>query len=82
MTKKLSSTVGLAAEVLRVCGIYLQPYIPTKAASMLDMLGVDEDCRTWEHAKVGSNTTYGTSKVPKGVGYEGVLFPPLPYSRI
>lgn len=55
--------------------------MPGKASSMLDILGVDEDRRTWDHAKVGSDKSFGVSKVPRGVGFKGVLFPPIPFGK-
>jgi methionyl-tRNA synthetase len=51
--------------------------MPDKAARLLDMLGVDATKRTLEHARVGMDFDYGTSKVPLGKGHKGVLFPPL-----
>jgi methionyl-tRNA synthetase len=46
---------------------------------LLDMLGVDEEKRSIDFTKPGSDYTYGKSKIPvgKGKGQEGVLFPPL-----
>jgi methionyl-tRNA synthetase len=51
--------------------------MPTKAARLLDMLGVDSANRTLDHARVGADFEYGTSKVDLGKGHKGVLFPPL-----
>ena len=62
---------------LRICGILLQPYIPGKATLLLDMLGVNSDRRHLQHAVLGADDSYGTSKVPLGKGPVGVLFPPL-----
>jgi methionyl-tRNA synthetase len=78
MSPTVSSTVGLAAEVLRISGIYLQPYMPNKAKQILDYLGVENSKREWQNAKIGSDSTYGNPLVPLGEGHEGVLFPPIP----
>jgi methionyl-tRNA synthetase len=43
-------TVSL--ETLRICGILLQPFIPTKSAQLLDHLGVTAEERTWEFAEI------------------------------
>ena len=37
-----------AYSALRICGILLQPFMPTKAAELLDRLGVSEHLRRWE----------------------------------
>lgn len=74
---ELDKIIFLAAESLRIAGILLQPYMPNKASRLLDMLGVDENSRTFAHARSGRDSEYGTSKVPLGKGTQGVLFPPL-----
>ena len=43
-------------ETLRVCGILLQPFMPTKAGTLLDALGVPVEQRTLEHAALGQGT--------------------------
>jgi len=40
-------------ETLRICGICLQPFIPSTAGRLLDALGVRSDERTWEFTRVG-----------------------------
>ncbi|ORY00001.1 methionyl-tRNA synthetase-like protein [Clohesyomyces aquaticus] len=69
--------IFLAAEGLRITGILLQPYMPNKAAHLLDMLGVDASRRTFEYCRPGCDLEYGTPKVELGVSYNGTLFPPL-----
>lgn len=66
-----------SAEAVRIVGILLQPYMPEKAAQLLDMLGVDESKRTFDDAKLGVDTTYGTPKIPTGRCAFDSLFPPL-----
>jgi methionyl-tRNA synthetase len=73
----LALIICLASESLRISGILLQPYIPDKAAHLLDMLGVDVSRRNAQHTELGADDSYGTSKVPLGKGIVGVLFPPL-----
>ena len=66
------------SESLRISGILLQPYIPTKAAQLLEMLGVSEEKRTIGFAVVGADYEYGEVSVgkKKKTG-EGMLFPPI-----
>ncbi|KAH8887432.1 tRNA synthetase class I [Thozetella sp. PMI_491] len=77
-TELLNSTVFVAAESLRVVAILLQPFIPEKAAEILDWLGVADDKRTFVHAKVGADYTYGAPRVSLLRGVHSTLFPPLP----
>jgi methionyl-tRNA synthetase len=51
--------------------------MPGKAATLLDMLGVDESKRTLDHARIGTDFDYGKAKVDLGRGVKGALFPPL-----
>ncbi|KAI9671568.1 MAG: methionyl-tRNA synthetase [Caeruleum heppii] len=69
--------VYLCVETLRLSGLFLQAYMPGKAAQLLDMLGVVQDRRTIAFAKLGADYAYGSSGVELGRGTEGVLFPPL-----
>lgn len=58
-------------------GILLQPFIPGKAGELLDILGVAENRRGFEDAKIGADFSYGTPKrTPGNSPYDG-LFPPL-----
>ena len=74
---QLNSTIYLCAETLRICGILLQPYMPGKAMTMLDLLGVSEDARKFENAILGSDMTFGEPMIGLGKAYRGALFPPL-----
>lgn len=69
--------VYLASESLRITGILLQPYMPTKANRLLDQLGVREDRRLFAYCKPGADLDYGTPFVELGSAHKGVLFPPL-----
>ena len=73
----VNKTVYLCSETLRLAAIMLQPFMPNKAAQLADMLGVRDDRRTLDWAKLGADFEYGTSKVDLGAGWDGVLFPPL-----
>jgi len=55
----------------------LQPYMPGKAADLLDMLGVDKKKRRFEDARFGVDKMYGTAILPLGTGAWDALFPPL-----
>jgi methionyl-tRNA synthetase len=41
----------LSLENLRVCGILLQPFIPTKAGMLLDAIGIPRSERFMQHAQ-------------------------------
>ena len=66
-----------SAEAVRIVGILLQPYMPEKAAQLLDMLGVDESKRTFDDAQLGADVTYGTPNRAIGKCAFDSLFPPL-----
>ncbi|KZT70256.1 hypothetical protein DAEQUDRAFT_810717 [Daedalea quercina L-15889] len=59
----------LVLDCLRICGVFLQPFMPSKAATLLDALGVPEDCRTWEY------TDLTRSPPCTGVQSGVILFP-------
>ncbi|KAL2196296.1 tRNA synthetases class I (M)-domain-containing protein [Corynascus similis CBS 632.67] len=67
----------LAAEGLRISGILLQPFLPDKAWRLLDILGVDQERRTFSHAVLRCDSQYGHSMAPPGSGRADGLFPPL-----
>ena len=52
---------ALVLETLRQCGILLQPIMPGKATSLLDLLGVSPSERTLAHATFGSSALSGVS---------------------
>ncbi|ROT43234.1 methionyl-tRNA synthetase [Sodiomyces alkalinus F11] len=68
-----------AAEAVRVAGILMQPFMPTKMAQLLDILGVQPDRRTFDHAVFRGDLDYGVrkegGKLPKGKW--AALFPPV-----
>lgn len=67
----------LVAEGLRISGILLQPFMPAKAAQMLDTLGVAQDKRTFGHAVLRCDPSYGVPVVDPGSSRIDALFPPL-----
>lgn len=67
----------LAAESLRISGILLQPFLPDKAARLLDVLGVAPDKRTFGHAVLRCDYSYGVPTVDPGRSRDDGLFPPL-----
>jgi methionyl-tRNA synthetase len=75
---KVQRTVYYSAEAIRIVGILLQPYIPEKSKTLLDMIGVDISKRTYNDARVGADSTYGSANVPAGKDAWDSLFPPLP----
>ena len=78
-TDELDWIIFLCAESLRVCGILLQPFMPSKTNALLGMLGVGKNKRAFADASFGVDDQYGTPLpgVTLGRGLEGVLFPPL-----
>ncbi len=68
----LNQVVYYASESLRIISILLQPFMPTKAAQILDILGVAENRRSFDDAKVGADLDYG-----EPVNIDRALFPLL-----
>jgi len=79
LTARLAAgrVVFLAAEGVRIMGILLQPFLPGKAAQLLDRLGVADDRRTFAHTALRCDPTYGTPREDLGSGRATALFPPL-----
>lgn len=75
--QQLDRVIYLCAESIRICGILLQPYMPSKMKQLLDMLGVADNARLYANAVLGSDKDYGVPKFPLGTGTQGILFPPL-----
>ncbi|KAK8168309.1 methionyl-tRNA synthetase, partial [Phyllosticta citrichinensis] len=67
-------TIYNCAETLRITGILLQPYMPAKMKTLLDLLGVAEDRRTLKDARPGADKDYG---VPKMDPLKVMLFPKI-----
>ena len=68
----VARAIAYSYHSLRVAGILCQPVMPSKAAEMLDRLGVASDQRGWEHA-----AWTGAEVVKTVTGGEGHLFPPV-----
>ncbi|KAL9128970.1 MAG: hypothetical protein Q9217_002445 [Psora testacea] len=73
---RLNGVIYLCAESIRICGILLQPFMPSKMRQLLEMLGVSEDSRSFRNAVFGSDHNYGQPKYAL-TGQKGVLFPPV-----
>ncbi|PGH18188.1 methionine-tRNA ligase [Polytolypa hystricis UAMH7299] len=76
---ELGHVIFNIAESQRIAGILLQPFMPEKAARLLDMLGVARttEKRSFKAATYGSDRDYGIPLIKLGRGVEGTLFPPL-----
>ncbi|PYI15835.1 hypothetical protein BO86DRAFT_311067 [Aspergillus japonicus CBS 114.51] len=61
------------AETIRMSGILLQPFMPTKSKEILDMFQVHPQRRSFASAEYGSDPSYGEDTKKKA------LFPPLPF---
>ncbi|KAF2456622.1 methionyl-tRNA synthetase [Lineolata rhizophorae] len=79
--EEVNKCVYLITEALRLSGILLQPVMPNKMTLLLDMLGVDGNCRAFQHAKFMLDNSYGESSVELSKGQDKVLFPPLTAER-
>ncbi|KAI1328839.1 tRNA synthetases class I (M)-domain-containing protein [Xylariaceae sp. FL0255] len=75
---KAEQGIFWTAETLRICGILLQPFMPDKAAELLDRLGVAPERRGFEYTSIYADDSYGTPLIPLGEGAASSLFPPLP----
>lgn len=75
---KVQRTIYHCAEAVRIVGILLQPYMPEKSKTLLDMLGVEDSKRTLDDARIGADSTYGSANAPLGKCAWDALFPPLP----
>lgn len=73
----MAQTIYIMAETLRNVGILLQPYMPEKAQHMLEVLGVPEKNRTFEHCGFGKDSEYGVPMRQPGRTAHESLFPPL-----
>jgi len=65
----------LMHETLRITGIMLQPFMPTKSVELLDILRVSPERRMYRHTELCSDESYGREYI-KG-GDIKMLFPPL-----
>ncbi len=58
---RMNTVLYVTAEVLRIVGILVQPFIPESAAKLLDLLGVPSDQRLVETIGEGGRLTPGTA---------------------
>lgn len=76
--QEVQKIIFVCAESVRVIAILLQPVMPSKMKHALDILGVDESRRSFEHARCHADLTYGAPFIDVGrAGADGTLFPPL-----
>lgn len=74
---KMHEIIFCTSEAVRTAAILLQPVMPAKMCTLLDMLGVRADKRSFKDAAMGRDLTYGTPLVyPKFPGEWNSLFPP------
>ncbi|KAK3712621.1 methionyl-tRNA synthetase [Vermiconidia calcicola] len=77
LEEQIDKIIFINAETLRMVGILLQPFVPTSAKKLLDMLGVDQGRRNWDWCVVGRDDTYGVPKMDLEDPKESTLFPRL-----
>ena len=75
MEAEIDRIIYLNAETLRLVGIMLQPFMPTKASMLLDMLGVSPQRRDWDWCRVGEDDSYGMPLID--ISGRVALFPQL-----
>jgi methionyl-tRNA synthetase len=63
MEAEIDRNIYLIAEAVRMVGIMLQPFMPTKSKLLLDMYGVAEDRRNWDWCRIGADDSYGVPMV-------------------
>ncbi|TKX25172.1 putative methionine--tRNA ligase [Elsinoe australis] len=73
LARRLSCTLFLMLETLRIVGIMLQPFMPEKAGELLDMLQVEQGKRMFQDTQLCSDSTYCAESGDK----VKLLFPPL-----
>lgn len=76
----MKDIIFTCSDAIRIAAILLQPFMPSKMKTTLDILGVDESKRTFIDAKFRADYSYGVPliEVGKRIGYAGnTLFPPL-----
>ncbi|GAA5900630.1 methionine--tRNA ligase MSM1 [Sporobolomyces salmoneus] len=71
---EIHRSLHLSSESLRIAGILLQPFMPTKSSVLLDVLGVREHDRGWEKVKFGEGGERDKVGIVKG---GGGLWPPV-----
>jgi len=54
-----SHVLYLSAEVVRIGGILMQPFMPESMKQVLDIMGVEDGKRGWEDAALGGDWGYG-----------------------
>ena len=57
--ERMATVLYVTAEVLRQIGILIQPFMPTSAAKLLDLLAVPDDRRTFADLDDGSRLSPG-----------------------
>jgi methionyl-tRNA synthetase len=65
--------IFISAESVRITGILLRPFMPSKAKAILDQLAVEPTKRSFEYARYGADDSYGVGTK----GKKGMVFPPL-----
>jgi methionyl-tRNA synthetase len=56
---RMETVLYVTAEVLRIVGILIQPYVPDSAAKLLDLLSVEDDAR--DFSSIGARLVSGTA---------------------
>jgi methionyl-tRNA synthetase len=68
----------MSAESIRIMAILLQPFMPERMKAALDLMEVDESNRTFDHAVVGADMSYGPGALAADVKPSvDVVFPML-----
>ena len=65
---KLQNILFITYEALRMCGLMLQPVMPSKADEILSLLRVDESERNWDTCIFGYSLKHRTTSAPLKIG--------------
>jgi methionyl-tRNA synthetase len=61
---RMATILYVTAEVLRVVGIFVQPFMPAKMGELLDVLAIPRDARSFDKATAGHRLAVGAALPP------------------
>ncbi|KAF9974641.1 methionyl-tRNA synthetase [Actinomortierella ambigua] len=74
---KVNEILWFSQETVRMAALLLQPIMPTKAAEILDRLGIADDERMWQHVEFGQGWKSPNTKLESLQQPAAVVFPAL-----
>jgi methionyl-tRNA synthetase len=61
---RMATILYVTAEVLRVVGVFVQPFMPAKMGELLDVLAIPRDARSFDKATAGHRLAVGAALPP------------------